>query len=230
MPGVARTGAAGARCDTRARVRVAAREPTRRARTRSGTAAERRSGGGRGIRTHGWGSPNSGFQDRRTRPLCEPSKATNLSDSPAASAPPEGVGQSAAPVGGVRPARARSKPASCVPGRPAGGPPVRGGGPVPARRAEGARIPNVSHDLRAALRRHGPSQRGVGPDRSARVRQAARAASSLPASRADSSAPWYRSSASSVNSFSAGLTPTSVNSRSTTVRSAPQTSSRIRRR
>jgi len=31
--------------------------------------------GGRGIRTLGWGSPNSGFQDRRTRPLCEPSGA-----------------------------------------------------------------------------------------------------------------------------------------------------------
>ena len=67
-----------------------------------------------------------------------------------------------------------------------------------------------------------------------RVRPLARDGSagsdSRPAMTAASSATFFISAASSVNSSRAGLTPTSVNSRSTTVRSAPQMSTRIRRR
>ena len=33
--------------------------------------------GGRGIRTHGWGKPISGFQDRCIKPLCHPSKSAH---------------------------------------------------------------------------------------------------------------------------------------------------------
>ena len=54
--------------------------------------------------------------------------------------------------------------------------------------------------------------------------------SARPASWAAVSDFWCSSPARSLKSSSAGLTPTRVNSRSTTVRSAPQTSSRMRRR
>ena len=53
-------------------------------------------------------------------------------------------------------------------------------------------------------------------------------ASAFPTSRAESRAPECNCEARSVKASSAGLTPTRVNSRSTTVRSAPQTSPRIR--
>lgn len=55
-------------------------------------------------------------------------------------------------------------------------------------------------------------------------------ASAMPASTAASSAVFFISWASSVNSSRAGLMPSSVNSRSMRVRWAPQTSARMRRR
>ncbi len=59
--------------------------------------------------------------------------------------------------------------------------------------------------------------------------QAARRASAAPASAAASSAVLRRSVPSSTSASMAGLTPARVSSRSTRVRSAPQTSTRTRR-